>query len=237
VRLQGGVEVTALSGFSEYRGAMRFVSALEYKLFESLSLGEGEIVDVGANIGVVSCMLAAIYRDRRIHAFEPNPSTVTSLMVNIRRNRASNVRLVQKAVGGADGTVLFDAAPVRRGTAAIARAAGGNVIRVPCIALDTYARDEAIEAIAFLKIDVEGYEAAVLDGARDLLESRRIGVIYYEVCPGYAQRTGIQAEAATERLLAYGYEVFALAASGGLTRVSLRDLREVGSANWVAVRP
>ena len=58
-------------------------------------------------------------------------------------------------------------------------------VRCPCITLDSYAADNAIERIDLLKIDVEGHEMAALRGAAGLLSEGRVDAIYFEYFERY----------------------------------------------------
>ena len=77
------------------------------------------------------------------------------------------------------------------------RARGASSIRVPTTTLD---HEFAGRTIDFLKIDVQGAEARVLDGARDLLGSQRVGLLYVEWSDGAA--------ALPDLLAAHGYHLY-----------------------------
>jgi len=120
----------------------------------------GIILDVGANIGLAAALFAHYNRDRTIYCFEPLPSNVAL----IRRN-CPNAHVVPCAVGAAPGRVRLDV-----------DADGVMASRIPCrwptspaefdvISLDQFVAAEGIGEVALLKIDAEGMEDDILDGA------------------------------------------------------------------------
>ena len=67
------------------------------------------------------------------------------------------------------------------GCAITTGAVGGGVVAVPAFSIDTWARDEGVRAISMLFVDAEGFDPAVLRGARGMLEGGRVAVLAFEV--------------------------------------------------------
>lgn len=233
-RLLDGIEVGHFVNFSEYHSIPAFINAAERCFFERSSFGAGPIIDVGANIGLVSLLLARRFPDRAIHAFEPNPTTFETLEANLARNGATKVSCHRYAVSDTDGTVMFDNDPVKRGTASISRNSGGNVAAVPAKMLDTFVTEHGIDTISLLKIDVEGYETLVLGGARRILDEIRPSAIYFEVCPVLTERAGFSATEPARMLIEAGYDLRRLTDGGVLTPTTLDDIAGVRLENWLA---
>jgi hypothetical protein len=63
-----------------------FVNDQERRFFSQLPLVDGTVLDVGANLGIVSVILARRFADRVIYAFEPNPTTYAALQDNLALN-------------------------------------------------------------------------------------------------------------------------------------------------------
>lgn len=134
--------------------------------------------DVGANIGVYSKLLAGLTGpDGRVVAFEPVPETFDLLVHNLRALGLANVRGEKVALSDSDHTASMSIPSYPGGGEnlyeASLSAASDNALRnvkVECRRLDGYGD---LPPPDFIKIDVEGHEAAMLEGARACLESSR----------------------------------------------------------------
>jgi hypothetical protein len=67
------------------------------------------------------------------------------------------------------------------GCAITSGAVGGGVVTVPAFSIDTWAEGEGVRTIDMLFVDAEGYDPAVLRGARGMLEGGRVAVLAFEV--------------------------------------------------------
>lgn len=67
------------------------------------------------------------------------------------------------------------------GCAITSAAAGDGVVTVPAFSIDTWAQDEGVRAIDVLFVDAEGFDPAMLRGARGMLEGGRVAVLAFEV--------------------------------------------------------
>lgn len=235
-KMPGGARITGFSRFSEYHAVGDFLSPEERQLLPQLRLPPGDVIDVGANLGVVSLFLAQHMPQRTIHAFEPNPSTFDALEGNLKLNKCTNVCANQKAVSDLEGELLFNADPIARGTASIARSASAHVTKVLSTTLDAYAAEHRLDRIALLKLDVEGYEASVIRGGRSLIGGGRADVILYEVSPSHAERAGFSPAEATSLLRDQGYRTYRLLPGGGHEETVASDAYSVASENWIAAR-
>jgi len=136
-------------------------------------LHPGDIfVDVGANVGVYS-LLASVVPDVEVWAFEPSLETWRSARANVTLNDLDNsIHVVRAAVGADEGTVMLTVGlgSVNHVVPSSDKAAGESV---PMVALDSHLLAKDRTKIRVLKIDVEGDELAVLDGARGLIRDSR----------------------------------------------------------------
>lgn len=131
----------------------------------------GTAFDVGANIGLSALEFSrTIGPAGRVIAFEPHPDTAARLRGNLDRNGAANVEIVQSAVGAAPGTITFNESS--DATLSSATVIPRNLVRsfdVPLTTVDLAWAAAGNPQVSVLKIDVEGGELAVLQGASELL--------------------------------------------------------------------
>lgn len=236
-RFPDGLRISGFSGFSEFHASGEFVSPEEWAFFRTHPLGAGDLIDVGANLGLVTAILARRFPDRQVHAFEPNPSTFQALQANMALNGLANVQTSPAALADHSGTIPFRADPIDRGMTSIARTTEEDSLLVPCTTLDAYLDEHATTEVALLKIDVEGFETLVLQGASRLLEHRRAGLIYFEVCPNLTRDAGFDPTEPARRLIEAGYRLHRLNPQGTLEAAPLDDLPRVSLENWIAVAP
>lgn len=117
------------------------------------------VVDAGANAGLYTYWFAR--RARLVYAFEPIPSMAAYL----RRASPRGVCVVECALSDKDGFAdLY--VPLNWGEASLTQTRQpATVLQVQTKTLDSY----RLRNVAFMKIDVEGHELAVLQGARDTI--------------------------------------------------------------------
>jgi FkbM family methyltransferase len=167
---------------------------------------EDTFVDVGANIGSYTILASRAVGARSI-AFEPIASTFAVLLDNVRLNGVeSRVQAHCVAVGEAAGhahmTTTFDT-----GNRMVAEHSGAGTDEVPVVALDEVPL--ASEA-NLIKIDVEGFERAVLAGAGRTLASPSLLAVLMET-NACAQAHGRGEAEAHEHLLELGFAPFSYA--------------------------
>lgn len=142
-------------------------------------LKRGDIViDVGANIGTYTLTAAAIVGDSgTVFSFEPHPVIFKYLQKNVALNSFKNVHLFNIAVGDAKGAVSISDSRLDDQNEILMTDKG---IRVPIERLDKLLIDKINESlsVALLKVDVEGYERFVFQGASRIL--KKCECIYFE---------------------------------------------------------
>jgi FkbM family methyltransferase len=150
------------------------------------SLAGATMLDVGANAGGYAAFVRGLASTAKIIAFEPHPRTFAHL---VPRAAALGFEAVNQAVSDREGeATLFDFADRDGSTQAsldrevIALHGGGQAVghQVRMTTLDAFAAARGIERISLLKIDTEGFDLAVLQGAAGLLRARRIEAIQFE---------------------------------------------------------
>ena len=164
----------------------------------------GLLVDVGANYGYFTLLWCAARADNAAVCIEAAPANQRALQANLQRNALTGrVRLETWAAAQAEGQVSFDLGPDREtGWGGISRSAGDFLIQVPAHRLD---QALAGRDISVLKIDCEGADAWVIEGAAGLLAEKRIAHLFFEENRPRQQALGIDAGRAQQLLADQGY--------------------------------
>lgn len=197
-----------------------------------LKLGDW-YVDVGANIGIwVLAAGMAVGSPGRVIAFEPHPRTFGFLRRNVALNRLSNVELHNCAVGEGAATVCFSDVK-SDDTNRVLHANGG--IRVPMVTLNSALEED--RAVALLKIDAEGYEKFVLNGAGLVID--KIQCIFIEISQKDLEMHGCSPNDVLTWLEERGYTLYGIASSSTLRKVTAESMLKMGEIpvmNLVALR-
>jgi FkbM family methyltransferase len=149
------------------------------RLFRILLRQQDTVIDVGANIGCTSILFSGLAR--HVYAFEPSPSTHAFLRPNLARAAVANVETFNVALGAAARSTRLIYAPNNRSGAFVAatlQPSAGHVIEeVQVRTLDEVVESTPIQRVDFIKIDVEGFEAKVIEGAERVLQRDRPVVV------------------------------------------------------------
>jgi FkbM family methyltransferase len=177
-------------------------------------------IDVGGHIGFFTMQMAeAVGPDGRVYAFEPLDANADLLERSIAENGfGERVRFQRAAVGAASGTatLTFPVETLNSGGAYLLRdgsapLAGNRKKEVPLVALDSLDLQRPVRVI---KMDVEGAEPQVLEGAARILKDDR-PVILSELHPTQLERaSGITADQFLVRIAAFGYRAHAVEHGG-----------------------
>jgi FkbM family methyltransferase len=161
----------------------------EKDFFHFLSLlkdGQGAVLDVGANIGIMTVHLAQKLPNSTIHAFEPIPENLSVLKRVIEKYELKKIKVHATAVGESTGEVQMvlphQGKTKMQGLSHVMHETitewnEGDEYRVPLDTLDNLLNGEPIQGI---KIDIENFEFYALKGGKRILESNH-PVIYAEL--------------------------------------------------------
>ena len=136
------------------------------------------IFDIGANVGLTAAMCSTAAK--LVYAFEPSPSVHGFLKQTVKMNKLRNVRSVQMAVGSEAGELKFLDDPTSASAShLITDATMGRVsdISVPVTTIDNFVRENDIERLEFMKIDIEGFEIDALQGGTDVIRRFKPSVL------------------------------------------------------------
>jgi hypothetical protein len=85
-----------------------------------------------------------------------------------------------------------------------------GTVEVPTTTIARFCSDHGIQRISILKIDVEGFELEVLQGAESLLKNKMIDLVLFEYCPIFYKQRGIDSRDPLFFLLDMGYKLMEL---------------------------
>jgi len=142
---------------------------LKLKHFTALENLGGTIIDVGANIGNHTVFFSEFAE--KVIAFEPNPACFHLIHANTIANSCTNVEIIGKAVSQQIGFAefIYDYQHTGGGTLEITEVpSSAKKIKVEMVNLDYYL--DEIDNLTLLKIDTEGHENSVINGASQLLK-------------------------------------------------------------------
>jgi len=196
------------------------------------------VLDIGAHHGLYTLLASKrVGRTGKVIAFEPSPRERRQLKRNVRFNFCPNVRIESHALGKE---------PSRAELYVVAGGEDGcNSLRPPTIhgttqtvvvdvrSLDEYLADAGVTVVDFIKLDVEGAELSVLQGARRLLQSGSRPVLMVEVEDTRTEPWGYRANEIVTLLDAAGYEWYQILADGRLEQIGAE--RDNFEANLVAI--
>jgi FkbM family methyltransferase len=188
-----------VSSYFAYKKYLEDSTAKLVKNFPAL-FQEGHILDVGANIGYTASIFSKVLTSPyKLFAFEPEKRNVR-ILKKVAKNRgfAENLIITAAAVGETRGEIEIwqndgHHADHRVLTAELRSTLKPNVQtqKTPLITLDHFLEtQQAITPIAFIKIDVQGYELAVCRGMEKTLAANPHCVIWFEYCPSMIAALG-----------------------------------------------
>jgi FkbM family methyltransferase len=182
-RVINGTDRFRLSALSRGFVAEKYEPAVWGRVMREVRAGD-HVAEVGASMGLYALAFAGrVGVEGHVTAFEPDPESISALEANVSVNGwQDRVTVIRAAVGQRNGQVRFASARGQESRIEVRPDVRDGVIAVPMVTIDDAFAGRRIDMI---KIDVEGFEQQVLEGARTILteERRRPRAILVEVHP------------------------------------------------------
>jgi FkbM family methyltransferase len=195
------------------------------------------VIDIGANVGWHAIHAAAHPNVKQVVAFEPDLFNAWLLERNAAANRACRIIIDTRALGSAQGIAkLYRYKMSNAGRHSLATNHGFGSRDVPLTTLDDALNEHGFgeQRVALIKMDVEGFEPAVLAGAA--LTLGRTDVLLMEYSPDWSGAAGLSAGDALDRLSGLGFLPYVLSARGGTAPTEYDELKRFsGSLDVVFV--
>jgi len=164
----------------------------------SRELSPAAFIDIGANFGLYTCIIGRLKLANRLIAFEPNPQARGRLQTHLELNGLTEVEIHDAGAGAARHTASL--LPGAGGQSALSTVVSANPegYEIEVVPLDDVV--SFVGKSLVIKIDVEGYELQVLEGAKSLL-SRNYG---YAQIESFEER---RASAVIDKMAQFGWRL------------------------------
>lgn len=184
----------------------------ELNYIKSQLSNDGVFIDIGANIGIFSLVMAAKSSGIQVHAFDPIKLNTNLLSTSIEMNGLTNIIVNQTCIGDYDGTVEFSLSSDSAYSSILdsGRKLEVKKLQVPIVRLDSYVSNMKITRIDFIKIDVEGAEKLVIEGASNVLctPSLRPKLMMIELCDINLKAFKTSVKEVVDLMINYKYQPF-----------------------------
>jgi FkbM family methyltransferase len=181
------------------------------------------VIDVGANVGFFSLRFARWVGGKgKVIAIEPENDNYDSLVAALKRKGLSDRVDALKAVAAAErGMALLEINPLHPADHKLSR--DGTGLPVTAVTLDDLVPDKAASRPALVKIDVQGAEMLVLNGAKDILKVAG-PALFIELHEEGLRKFGTSVAAILNRLSEYDYQAYWLRRKGAHDKASQAEI-------------
>jgi FkbM family methyltransferase len=139
----------------------------------------GVFFDVGANIGAISIPIAKKRPDITIYCFEASQKVFSYLKKNIELNGLNNIKAMNcLLVDEVKGELPFYSPEEQYGKGSMSAIFTKNQEMVQTETLDNFVKEQDLQKVDFIKIDVEGYEKTVLSGSVSVLRNLKPKIFF-----------------------------------------------------------
>ncbi|MFC1850233.1 FkbM family methyltransferase [candidate division CSSED10-310 bacterium] len=198
-------------------------------------------IDVGANMGYYSLLAAKLVGQAgQVHSFEPNPRMFQELTYNVELNGFSNISLNSQALADKPGQARlsrYDKGEEVYCSLSNSSYPGAEIIGYDDVSvqtLDNYINKNGIDKVDLIKIDVEGAELMVLQGAQNLLSDSRKLIVMLEFDQRLCDAFDYTVNDILQTLEEYDFKVYTLS-DGLFEHVSeTTDIHRLCSVNFAA---
>jgi FkbM family methyltransferase len=174
-------------------------------------------IDIGANIGAISVILAKQRPDVTIHAFEASPRIFKYLEINKIQNNLDNLNIYNLAIHPIDDVSLPFYSPIEKNGKGSFSPVYTNVPEmVRTLSIETFLKTKTITPNLF-KVDVEGYEKLIFESMSCYISSSTACVIIFEFVDWAERLAGYEPGAAQQYLMDKKYKLSDLSTNRNLT--------------------
>jgi len=205
-------------------GALHFgvYEKAETRFFQSACRDGMTFLDVGANLGYYTALAArAVGPNGRVLAVEPDPDSFGYLEQTIAANAVGNVQAFPVAASDAPATLpLYISTDNRGDNRLYASGEDRPQVEVAARPLDALLRENKIDTVDLIKIDVQGYEPKVIAGLRETITSSPNLALLTEFWPQGIDEAGEDANEFLQTLRELGLTLHELQPDGSLAELT-----------------
>jgi len=177
-----------------------------------INLLRGDVCfDVGANIGAISFALAKkVFPHGRVFSFEPGEYLYKRFEYNLSLNPKfrETIKIFQKGFSDKEEILYWKKDKENEGNAMFLEEKEDDTVPIKLVTMDLFVKENPLEKLDFIKIDVEGMEFEVIKGGIKTIE-RYNPIIYYETLLGFEKIRGKSLFLPIENMLSnLGYRFF-----------------------------
>jgi FkbM family methyltransferase len=164
----------------------------------------GDMFDVGTNFGLVSFGTAPLVKGAAFHLFEANPQIIPTLKKSKNLHPDNRFTVNHCCVTNEHGISRLSLPDSHWGHGFI----GEQGAEVRNLILDEYIEEKQIKRIAFMKMDIEGFEPKAIGGAQRALRAGVVEAAFIEVGVETLQRQGSNADELLNQLQDSGFDLY-----------------------------
>jgi FkbM family methyltransferase len=170
---------------------------------------EANVLDIGANIGTHSMLISKRNKNNRIFSFEPQSLIFSILQNNIILNNCCNVFPFKFAISDIDNKVVSmePFLHLKEKTNNGFLSLSNNPVTIGDLSITKKIDSLKLPPISFIKIDVQGSELKVLNGAINVISSDR-PIIFIEIEELHLKKQDCSSEILINKILSYNYAIY-----------------------------
>ena len=146
-------------------------------LFKRILKPDMTIIDIGAHRGFFSFLSAKLMEDKgKIYSIEPDSVNLSRLKKGLRANKYNSIKIIQLAISNKNGFLkLYKGDKSGHHSLTEDMGYGSTVVKVQ--KLDDFIKENKIKKVDLIKVDVEGADVEVIEGAQELLKQENLKII------------------------------------------------------------
>jgi len=185
-------------------------------------------LDLGANIGYFSLLVAHDSPSVKVISFEPVAGLFQNMNNNVSLNNIKNISTINAAVGEInEEKELFVSAPDNLGMSSFHQPENfsGKTERVRVVTIDNWFKTAGLSEIDIIKLDIEGSELAALKGMKEVLQQQK-PVLIVEINPGTLSMFNLKPSDIYDHLKQFHFEGFLILENAKLEQVDPVEIKQ-----------